>query len=181
MGAQKHLVVHVEGILHIPCGVVGRQIEEGEVVFVILHLGALEGGEAEAHERVPYLAIDEGKGVKRPRADRLAHAGKGHVYRLALYALLLRELCKLSLARFEPFRKLLLDGVRALAQLRPFLGGKLAHGTEDGGKLAAPAQNGGGKLVERIGFRNGLELSKRRLAYLFQFFEHIKTPFGFSK
>ena len=64
LGAQHDVLGHIEGILHIAGRVVFGHVEAGEVVVVVLDLGAFIDLEAHAGKHVDDLIFDEGDGVQ---------------------------------------------------------------------------------------------------------------------
>ena len=68
--AQQHVLGEVEGVLRQPRRVLGRVVERGEVVVVVLDLRALEHREAEPDEDVLHLAPDLRDQVQVPDRRR---------------------------------------------------------------------------------------------------------------
>ena len=139
MGSKQHLVVDVEGVLHVPGRVVEGQVEQGEVVVVQLDLRPVEHLEAHADEGVPDGPIGLGHGVQVPHLHG-AHPRLGHVQGFPLEAQLLGLLSKLRPALLHGGLQLLLELVHVGAQLGPLLLAELAHGAEDGGELPGLAE-----------------------------------------
>ena len=77
MGAQHHALVDVEGVPHVAGRMVGRHVEQLEVVVVALHLAAVEHLETHVGEDGGNLAQRLGAGVQAAQAHRVA--GEGHV------------------------------------------------------------------------------------------------------
>ena len=76
--AQQHLIGEVEGVLRRPRRMLGRMVQRGEVVVLVLDLRALDDREAEPDEDVLHLAPDLRDQVKA--AGRLRRvARQGHV------------------------------------------------------------------------------------------------------
>ena len=57
MGTQHHIFIDIERVLHIPRGVILRQVEQGEVVVVQLDLRAVEHRKSHADQRIANQAI----------------------------------------------------------------------------------------------------------------------------
>jgi hypothetical protein len=73
MRAQKDVVAEVEGVLRRPRWVLGRVVERGEVVVLVLDLRPLQDREAEPDEDVLELPADLGDQVEMPgRQGRIA-------------------------------------------------------------------------------------------------------------
>jgi hypothetical protein len=80
--AQGHPVRRVEGVLRAACRVQLRDVERGEVVEVVLDLGAVLHGVAHRDEDVFEPLPDDGDGVEVPGAR--PPPGQRHVHALAL-------------------------------------------------------------------------------------------------
>lgn len=78
MRAQQNPVVDVEGILHIPCGVIRRKVQLCEVKIVIFDFGPFKGCEAQSNKRIADFAIYLGKRVELA-GRQLDNARKGNV------------------------------------------------------------------------------------------------------
>ena len=84
LGAQHDVLGHIEGVLHIPGGMVLGHVQAGEVVLVVLDLGAFVDFKAHTGENVDDLVLDQGDGMQA--AGGVALAGQGDVHRLGLVA-----------------------------------------------------------------------------------------------
>ena len=67
MGTQQGAVVEVEGVLHRPGGMVGRDVERFEVVMVVLDLGTFHDVEADGAEEGFDAPAGQGQGVQPAR------------------------------------------------------------------------------------------------------------------
>jgi hypothetical protein len=67
VGAQQYLVVDVEGVLHVPGGVVPGHIEGLEVVVIELDLRPLGEVKSHAEENLDDAPVDLRDGVHPPR------------------------------------------------------------------------------------------------------------------
>ena len=106
MGAEQDVgvVLDEEGVLHVACGVILGEVEGGEDVPVVLHLGPFGDAETEPGEDVADLAADDGERVAGAEGDGVSRAGEvdhvgaivgGVEARLQLIDLVLGRLFKL--------------------------------------------------------------------------------------
>ncbi len=74
LAAQQQVLREVEGILHIPGGMVFRDVERLEAVVLRLHLRAVH---VEAHglEDVDQIRLDDGQGVQAAEGGEAAREG----------------------------------------------------------------------------------------------------------
>ena len=140
--------VDVEGVLHVPGGVIGRDVERLEVVPVELDLrpggdlvaeagedgGDLVGGPG---ERVPVAAGQEAPPRQRDVEGRAAELG------------LQAEVGQGGLPGGEQGLHLVADAVGDLADPRPLLGGQAPHAAQRGGELALLAEEADPERLER--------------------------------
>ena len=119
MGAQHPAILEVEGVVHGPRRMMGRDIERLEVVVVVLDLGAFRDLEAELAEQCLDARQRPGDGVQPARAA--AAPGQGHVQALFRQAPLQGLPLQIGLARFDgrlqPLLGLVDDGPGHLALL----------------------------------------------------------------
>ena len=94
--AQNHVVVDVERVLHIACGMVFGDVEKLEVVQIAFNFRTFRNRKAHAGKYVDKFARDERKRMKRAEFGRVC--GESHV----------------NLLRFEPFKLLRLFDKRGL-------------------------------------------------------------------
>ena len=149
MGAQHDIVVHVEGILRVPGGMVLGQVHQLEVIVIQLHLGAFHHFEAQTGEAVDQLVHHQRDGMGA--AHLHGAAGFGHVDGLRLQGgfplQLLQGLLTLVHALGQPLTGL----VDLRAHLGPLLRGQLAHALEQLGQGALFAQHFDAQRVQRGG------------------------------
>ena len=69
VGTQRPIWIagQKEGVLHVPCGVLGRKIQRRKVVPVVLHFRALSHGESHAAKNVDEFVANLTHGVVRAR------------------------------------------------------------------------------------------------------------------
>ena len=159
MGAQGESfgAFHEEGVLHVPGGMLGGEVQRSEVVVVILDLGPLAHGIAKAFEHPHDPLPDQGDGVQasgllgghRARGVALLNGG-GTLSggpRLHLLPTGLRGLLQL---------------VHAPAQGLLVLGGHLLEGVEQRGDGPFAAEHGHAKALHFLG-RGGCRLGHFRL------------------
>jgi hypothetical protein len=148
VGAEQDLFGEVEGVPHVPGGVVRRHVEKLEVVAVALHLGTLEDFEAHAVEDTADLPQREGGEMQAARGG--GRPRQGDVDPLRADGLPRRfgvEVCLLLPVGLE---KALLEAVDLLADARAVPGGDVAEARQEGAQFAAAAEPGQPPALERL-------------------------------
>ena len=146
--AQEYALGQVERVPGRPGGVLGRMVQRGEVVVLVLDLRALEHREAEADEDVLHAAPDLGHQVQAAGGLRRV-AGQRHVDAVfGQAAVQLRRLefrGALAEQLFERHPHL----VRGLAHRPALVCRQLADRAERRGELRLPAEVAHAQLLER--------------------------------
>jgi hypothetical protein len=153
----------VERVLHLPRRMIGRDVEGGEVVPVVLDVGTLGPGEA-------HLAEDRGDLVHH-LADRMQRAlvlrarRQRDVDLLGGQARGERGTAEQALARVERRFDLALELVDPRAEFLARLGGHAAQGLHQAGDAALLAEHGHARLLERRQVGGLLNGAQRLAAY----------------
>ena len=143
VGAQQALTPigpgrQIEGVLHVPGRMVGRDVEGGEVVVIAFHLRPLGHAVAQAREDVEDLLHRGLQGMAVAR--RHVAAGGGHIKRLAGDAIRHGRGLEMVEALPQQALHLLLEHVRPLPHLGPLLAGKAPHRPEHPGEAPLLAE-----------------------------------------
>ncbi len=174
LGAQKdvaHGAGHVEGVLLVLGGVVGRDVQGFEIVVILFHLRALHHLVAHAHEDT--LHLFQGDGVGMSVAQLRFAGGQSHVDDFRLHPGLSDGFFNPGLALLQHLLNLGPGLVHHLPYLGPLLGRYVPHALQQVGELALLAQDAHLNLVQLFGGVTVLNLRKRLFFDLFQFFFHV--------
>ncbi|MNF81348.1 hypothetical protein D3C84_636170 [compost metagenome] len=148
VGAQQHVRVEIEGVVHCPGRVVAGNVERFEVVVVVFDLGAF--GDAVANAGEELLDALQGAGNRVQATGGLAAARQGHVDTLG------RELggqcCLLKrlFAGVQGVLNALLGGIDQGADLGTLLCRQVAQGLHHLGQLALLAKVVNANLLQGI-------------------------------
>src|SRR5690606_30398065 len=149
VGAQQHVGVEVEGVVHGPGRVVAGNVERFEVMVVVLDFRTLGHAVADMGEELLDALLGAGHRVQAARG--LAAARQGDVDTFGGQPGLQRGGFQLRLARGEGALDLVTGGIDARAGLGALLGGKLAEGLHLQGYFALLAQVLDPDLFEGVG------------------------------
>ncbi len=148
LGAQQIIFGNIEGILHIQCRMIRRQIQCGEVVVYILNFRTVTNIKAHTHEDFLNLTHGQCYGMQMT-GFRLA-ARQSNI-NLLVSELVSQRLFLQHGSCFVDFAfQLSLDFVNNLADFRTFFGRQLAHAAQDFGHRAFFAQIFDAQVLERI-------------------------------
>ena len=179
MCAQQNPVVDVEGILHIPCGVIRRKVQLCEVKIVIFDFGPFKGCEAQSNKRIADFAIYLGKRVELA-GRQLDNARKGNVNGFVFNALLLCKCIKHCFSCFKCFGNGLFNLIGRFAELRAPFGREFAHCAQNSRQCAVSAQNGGVQFGQLFFAFDVLKPLKRVLTDFCKFVKHFVFLLYFS-
>ena len=176
--ASPH-VGHVEGVLGVPRGVVLGHVQEGEVVAVVLHLGPLHHGEAEADEDPLHLPPELRHRVQQ--APLVAPPGEGDVDPLRLQLPLPRPLPQRPLALGERRFEGPLDPVPRRPRGGALLGGQGPQAPQQLGQAPPAPQHLHPPLLEPLLVRGlgepGQRLPLQRVQLIHQGRHRTHPPF----
>lgn len=134
LGAEKNVIVNIEGVLGVAGRMVFGDVQRLEIVVVGLHLGPFRHFKAHGAENIAQLLLHLGKGMPCSQPRCFSGGGNVHPFRLQLDIPRRRfQLCRLF---GEFFLKLGADFVGECADDRTLLGGKSAHAAENRGQLS---------------------------------------------
>jgi hypothetical protein len=156
MGAQHHLVVHVEGIVHVPGRMLRRDVQGFEVVPVIVDFGRHGLLEAEAAEEGDDLLAHLGERMEG--AEGNAVTGQGRVHGRGLEAAFDGGILDALFQGGQAAVGIVAQSVDQLAEAGTLLGGEPSHGAQEGGDIPFLAQVADLQIVEGL-----LELGPRGL------------------
>ncbi len=157
-----------EGVLHLARRVVGREVEQPEVIIVSLHLRRVVNLETHLAQDGHDLSHRLVGGVQL--ADLWPASRQGHVDALGSQRGIHLDLGHGSLALLQRSFQHHFDLVGSLADQRALLGSQLAHPAQDGRHLAFAAQIVG---VPRLGRRRGVRLRQRSQRILLKLGEFL--------
>ena len=148
LGAQQIIFGNIEGILHIQCRMIRRQIQCGEVVVYILNFRTVTNIKAHTHEDFLNLTHGQCYGMQMT-GFRLA-ARQSNI-NLLVSELVSQRLFLQHGSCFVDFAfQLSLDFVNNLADFRTLFGRQLAHAAQDFGHRAFFAQIFDAQVLKRI-------------------------------
>ena len=177
---QQNPVVDVEGILHIPCGVIRRKVQLCEVKIVIFDFRPFKGCEAQSNKRIADFAIYLGKRVELA-GRQLDNARKGNVNGFVFNALLLCKCVKHCFSCFKCFGNGLLNLIGRFAELCAPFGREFAHCAQNSRQCAVSAQNGGVQFGQLFFAFDVLKPLKRVLTDFCKFVKHFVFLLYFFK
>ena len=175
MRAQQDvgILLDEEGVLHVARRVLGREVQRREDVPVVLDLGTVGHGVAQAREDLDDLVLDERDGVARAKV--LGRAGTGHVPDGLVT--LGGGVAQLFAQRVDALGRLLLEAVELLSQLALELGSHRLELLHQGVQFALLAENLDAELFE-LGGSLGFEFLHTSEEFI-DFVDHILSVFLF--
>ena len=129
LSPEKYVVRDIEGILLILCGMVGRDIQLGEIVLVILDFRSFN--HLVSHSDKDPFHIFKGNRIRMAVADALFFRGKGYVDGLAAKPPVEFLLLKSPALLLYHFLDDVARFIDVFANLRPLLGRHILHRFED--------------------------------------------------
>ena len=162
-----------ERVLHVACGVLGREVERREDVPVVLDFGSVGHGVAQAREDLDDFVPDECDRVAR--AEALGRAGARQVVRGGRPVR--RGVLQLFAQGVYPLRGLLLEAVELLAQFAFELGSHRLELLHQCVQLALFAEHPDPEILD-FGGRLGFELFDSSEEFI-DFVDHILPVFLF--
>ncbi len=177
VGPQQDLGVRldVEGVLEHPRRVPGRVVERGEVVVVVLDLGALQDPVSEADHHVLDLAGRAGDQVQVPGRGR-GRPGQGDVDPILGEAALELGRVEVGGAGLEQRLERLAGAVGAASDRPPLLLGEARDPAQDRGQLGFAAEVADPQLLELGGAPRGLDRGGGLGSYLLDTVKHLRWP-----
>ena len=175
LGAEHQVLAQIEGVLHIPGGMVLGHVEGLKAVVVGLHLGAVHHVKAHGLEDVHQVLQHDVQGMQAAGSGSLA--GQGDVQGLLGQLLFQRLGLKLGLTDGESLLQSLPDLVGYLTHNGAFLGRELAHLLENGGQLTLFTQILDPQSIQLFAVLTALQSSQGLLLDVFQLVAHKHFPF----
>ena len=154
--ARPDLVTDVEGIPHVPRGVVRRDVQQLEVIAVPLDLGTFHCPEAQRREHAPDFTENPGQGMQRAQPNGIARHGDVHPLSGGLGG------AQGLQARLQGLLQLRLGCVGGLAGGPALLRWELADGAQQPGQLAAAAEVPYAPGFDGLAVARVLEIAQRR-------------------
>src|SRR2546425_2396720 len=146
VGAQERVFREVEGVLHVPRGMILGDVQGLEVEVVALDLRPLGDGKAEAHEDRNDLVLHPGERVAR--AQRRTTAGEREVEALPGALLPALGLAPLGQLQLEQGLQLTLDLIGGRADERALLLRQRAQGAQQKRQRPLPSQVTDAELLQ---------------------------------
>ena len=157
MGAQQKIVPQVVGVLHIPCGMVLRDVQGREVVVVLLHLRAFGHAVSEPQKEINDLF---GGGDQRmAMAHRRAGRRSGDVQTFPGDPFLHRHLLHDLKSIGQQALHLGFQHIGPLAHHGTFVAGQLAHGTEHRRDSSLLAKQSNPQLLQLLSIAGSGDIS----------------------
>ena len=154
--------LHVEGVVLLPGGMLGRDVELGEVEIVGLDVGALGDGEAHVAEDLGHLVPHLADGMDAAFLQRAEPHGQRDVGLLGGEAR--RELAALQigLARLQCIADARLEPVDRLSERLALVGGQRAELRHQLGHASLLAQGGDAHALDGVEIAGGGDLGEER-------------------
>ena len=176
MGPQEHLVIDVEGILHIPGWVIQGQIQKGEIIVIQFDLRAVKHFKPHANQRIPNSPICLGHGVQA--SQRLGHDARlRYVQGFPLKLQLLRLAAEGFFLFFHGGCQLRLGFIHLGTHTGALFLGDLPHSAQNGRQFSAFAKELLLQVAEFLLFLQAAELFQSRCLDLFQSLVHACPPY----
>ena len=179
LSTKNDLLIDIEGILLILCGMVCRNIQKLKIVFVVFDLRSFQNFIAHTGKNTLYLL--KGDGVGMTVAQRLLLSGKGHIDNF-FFQTGFQKLClQITLCLLQTGLDLGAGLIYHLSNQRTIFLGYIFHTFQYSGQLTFFAEKADSDIIQFIqciGFLNsGCGIFKNLLQSFFHHITHDVTPF----